>query len=134
MIPALLQTAGLALLSAAVPMRSTATSAVAAISVEDGKTSFIIDPSPRQTGQARSVHVFAFTSHEELLLAESEGDFTMDEWDHVYATARSICCKPAPNQEIDMILGEDQHTGPDLRHFVRGAAEVKVTADLHWKR
>lgn len=80
------------------------------------------------------MHVFAFTSHEELLLAESEGDFTMNEWDDVYATVRSICCKPAPDQEIDMILDEDRQHGPDLRRFIRTAAEAKVKADLYWKR
>lgn len=114
-------------------MRSIATSVVTAISIQAGQTTFITDPSPRQTEQARSVHVLAFTSHGELLLAESEGDFTMDEWDHVYTTSRSICCKAAPNQEIDMVLGEDQQPGPDLRRFVRTATEVKVTADVHWK-
>ncbi|KAJ4419875.1 exosome non-catalytic core subunit rrp46 [Gnomoniopsis sp. IMI 355080] len=132
-IPSLLQTAVLALLSAAIPMRSIATSAVIAILLEDGQTTFITDPSPRQTEQARSVHVLAFTSHEELLLAESEGDFTMDEWNQVYAKSRIICCKAAPDQEIDMILGEDQQPGLDLRRFVRTATEDKVVADLHWK-
>ncbi|CAN8098857.1 unnamed protein product [Discula destructiva] len=134
-IPALLQTAVLALLSAAVPMRSTATSVMAAaLTAEDGKITVVVDPSPRQVEQSRSVHAFAFTSHEELLLAESEGDFSLNEWDDVYATAKSICCKPPPDQEIDMVLGEDQRLGPDLRQFVRTAAETKVAADLHWKR
>lgn len=115
-------------------MRSIATSVVAAtVTAEDGKTSVVIDPSPRQVQQSSSVHAFAFTSHEELLLAESDGDFTMNEWDDVYATAKSICCKPPPNQEIDMILGEDQQQGPDLRRFIRESAETKIAADLHWK-
>lgn len=120
-------------------MRSTAASVVAATVPNGGSnkanSSIIIDPSPRQVEQARSVHAFAFTSHEELLLAESEGDFTMREWDEVYAAAKLVCCKPSPNDndEIDMVLGEDQHMGPDLRRFVRAAAEAKVAADLHWK-
>lgn len=133
-IPALLQTALLALLSAAVPMRATATSAVAAISFDGGNSQITMDPSPRQADKARSVHVLAFTSHDELLLAESEGDFTMDEWDEVYQTARKICCgSAAKGNEIDMVVDEDQQAGPDLRQFVRSAAEAKVTADLHWK-
>lgn len=114
-------------------MRSTATCAVAAVSDEDGRSRVILDPSPRQVEQSRSVHVLAFTSHEELLLAESEGDFSMDEWDQVYDTTRSICCNASVNDEIDMVLGEDQRLGPDLRRFVRSAAEAKVAADLHWK-
>lgn len=132
MIPALLQTAVLALLSAAVPMRSTATSTLAAVSVEDEKTKVIVDPSPRQVELSRSVHVLFFTSHDELLLAESEGDFSMDEWDQVYETAWSLCCRP-PRKDIDMVLDDDQTPGPDLRQFVRSTAEAKVTADLHWK-
>ncbi|KAF3769094.1 hypothetical protein M406DRAFT_337384 [Cryphonectria parasitica EP155] len=131
-IPALLQTAVLALLSAAVPMRSTATCVVAAVSPEDGKTEVVIDPSPRQVELSRSVHVLAFTSHDELLLAESEGDFSMNEWDQVYDTARSICCRP-PAREVDMVLDDDQQAGLDLRQFVRSTTEAKVTADLHWK-
>lgn len=113
-------------------MRSTASSAVVAVSVADGKSRLIVDPSPRQVEQSRSLHVFAFTSHEELLLAESEGDFSMDEWDQVYETTRTICCKP-PQNEVDMVLDEDEQPGPDLRHFVRSAAEAKVKADLYWK-
>lgn len=106
----------------------------AAVIGEDGKTSVVIDPTPRQVEQSRSVHAFVFTSHEELLLAESEGDFTMNEWDDVYATAKSICCTSPPDQVIDMVLGEDQQLGPDLRRFIQTAAEMKVAADLHWKR
>lgn len=113
-------------------MRATATSAVLAVSVEDGQTKTVVDPSPRQVELSRSVHVLAFTSHDELLLAESEGDFSMDEWDEVHTTARSICCKP-PQNEIDMVLDDDQQPGPDMRRFVRSTAEAKVAADLHWK-
>lgn len=113
-------------------MRTTATCTVVAFVVEDGKSKIVVDPSPRQAEKSRSMHVFAFTAHEELLLAESDGDFSMNEWDEVYQTARSICCTSA-RQEIDMVLDDDQQTGPDLRRFLRSAAEAKIMADLHWK-
>lgn len=113
-------------------MRATATCTVAAVVVEDGKSKIVVHPSPRQTEKSRSIHVLAFTSHEELLLAQSEGDFSMNEWDEVYQTARLICCTPA-RQEIDMVLDDDQQPGPDLRRFLRSAAEAKIMADLHWK-
>lgn len=131
-IPALLQTAVLALLSAAVPMRATATSAVAAVSLTGGKTQITMDPSPREADKSRSVHVLAFTSSSELLLAESEGDFTMDEWDQVYETSRSACCGAGDSNGIHAVL-ETQQSGPDMRQFVRSAAESKVAADLYWK-
>lgn len=113
-------------------MRATATCTVAAVSIENGQSEVIIDPSPRQTEISRSLHVLAFTSHDELLLAESEGDFSLDEWEEIYQTAQSICCKPAQN-EIDMVLDDDQQSGPDMRRFSRSAVEAKVIADLHWK-
>lgn len=113
-------------------MRATATCTVAAVVMEGEKSNIIVDPSPRQTEKSRSIHALAFTSHHELLLAESEGDFSMNEWDEIYQTARSICCTPA-RQEIDMVLDDDQQAGPDLRRFLRSAAEAKIMADLHWK-
>ncbi|PSR92069.1 ribosomal protein S5 domain 2-type protein [Coniella lustricola] len=135
-LPALLQAAVLALLSGAVPLRSTATCVVAAVPAEpahdSGKPTVLVDPSPRQVDLSRSVHVLAFTSHNELLLAESEGDFSMDEWDCVFETAHAVCCTQS-TQGIDMVLDDDQQQGPDLHRFVRSIAEAKVAADLHWK-
>ncbi|KAK3337447.1 hypothetical protein B0T19DRAFT_72917 [Cercophora scortea] len=131
-IPALLQTAVLALLSAAVPMRATATASVVAVVPEGQTKRMVVDPSPRDLDIAKSVHVLAFTSHDELLLAESEGDFTVKEWDDVYETAQRICCRPATTAETDMAI-DDEAAGPDMRHFLRSTMETKIAADLHWK-
>jgi len=134
-MPALFQTAVLALLSAGVPMGTTATATAIALASEDGVTKTLIDPSPRQVELARSVHVFAFTSQDELLLAESEGDFTIKEWDAAYETAKNICCRPSPTMDgVQMMAIDDERlVGPDLRHFIRSTMEAKVAADLHWK-
>lgn len=132
-IPALLQTAVLALVSAAVPMRATATSAVAAISPSDGETQITMDPSPREADKSRSVHVLAFTSFGVLLLAESEGDFSMAEWDQVYQVSQSACCGAADSNGTHAVLDEANQKGPDMRQFIRSAAESKVAADLYWK-
>ncbi|KAJ4290685.1 exosome non-catalytic core subunit rrp46 [Collariella sp. IMI 366227] len=133
-MPALMQTAILALLSAGVPMKATATATAVAIGHQDGAKKAIVDPSPKEIETAQSVHVLAFTSHDELLLAESEGDFTVKEWDDVYETARKICCQsPAAKEGMDMVLDEEQGAGPDMRNFVRSTMESKVAADLAWK-
>lgn len=114
-------------------MRATATSAVAAVSLSDGQIQITMDPSPRQADKSRSVHVLAFTSSSELLLAESEGDFTMTEWDQVYETSRSVCCGATHSNGIHAVLDEADQKGPDMRQFIRSAAESKVAADLYWK-
>jgi len=116
-------------------MSATATSTVVAVVADDDGTNKVIaDPSPRQAEDASSLHTLAFTSHDELLLVESEGDFTMQQWDSVYETARQICCgQEHGGSGIDMILDDGQRNGPDLRHFVRSILEAKVATDLHWK-
>ncbi|KAK4672335.1 exosome non-catalytic core subunit rrp46 [Podospora pseudopauciseta] len=133
-MPALFQTAVLALLSAGVPIRATATATAIAIVPQDGTKRSVVDPSPRDVEIAQSVHVLAFTSHDELLLAESEGDFTVKEWDDVYETAKDVCCRPVPTKEgMEMVLDDEHTNGPDLRHFLRSTMENKVASDLHWK-
>ncbi len=129
-----MQTANLALLSAAVPMRATATANIVAVVSEDGVKKMVADPSPRDVEIAHSVHVLAFTSHHELLLAESEGDFTVQEWDDVYETAKKICCQSgAKKAGIDMVLDEGNGAGHEMGQFIRSTLETKVAADLHWK-
>ncbi|KAK0618475.1 hypothetical protein B0T17DRAFT_592246 [Bombardia bombarda] len=133
-MPALFQTAVLALLSAAVPMRATATASVVAVVSQDKEKKLIVDPSAREIEAAQSVHVLAFTSHDELLLAESEGDFSVKEWDDVYETAKKICCQPESQKAgIEMVPDDDNARGPDMRQFLRSTLEEKVAADLHWK-
>lgn len=139
-IPALLQAAVLALLSAAIPLRATATcTVIAVVAGSDGEaeSNLILDPSPREAEGARSVHALAFTSGDRLILAESEGHFTMQEWADVHAKALKICCEPVRDPgNNDMDMGDDNSTdveGPNMRHFIRETMAAKVSADLHWK-
>ncbi|KAH6651094.1 hypothetical protein F5144DRAFT_589402 [Chaetomium tenue] len=133
-MPALVQTAILALLSAGVPMRATATATAVAVVHQDGAKKMVVDPSPREVETASSVHVLAFTSHNGLLLAESEGDFTVGEWDDVYETAKEICCRSTPAKEgTAMVLDDEEPSATDMRQFLRSTMESKVAADLHWK-
>jgi exosome complex component RRP46 len=116
-------------------MRATATAAIVAVVSQDGACKLVAEPSPREIEAAQSVHVLAFTSQDDLLLAESEGDFTVKEWDDVYDTAKTICCKSGATKAegIEMVLDEQEDSGPDMRKFLRSALETKVAADLHWK-
>ena len=123
----------MALLSAGIPLRATATATAVSIFNEDGDNKFIVNPSLRQAEDARSSHVFAFTSHDELLLVESEGDFAIEEWESAHETARRICCEMSKKADIEMILDDEKRDGPDLRQFVRSTIEAKIASDLHWK-
>lgn len=130
MLPALLETAVLSLLSAGLPLNATITSASFSINASmDDKYKIIPNPTPRQVETSRSFHVFAFTSHEELLLAESEGSFTTHEWDDLYGQACASCCPP----DADIVMDDERGVHADLKNFVRTTMQEKIVEDLHWK-
>ncbi|KAK8139749.1 hypothetical protein PG984_000872 [Apiospora sp. TS-2023a] len=129
-LPALIQTAVLTLMSAAIPLTATLTSVVIAATAEDGSTREIINPTAREIEMSRSLHVLAFTSHGELILTQSEGEFTMKEWEDILASAQRHCC---PNTSGDVSMGDDEASGADLGTFTRSVLEAKIASDLYWK-
>ncbi|KAI1128404.1 hypothetical protein F5Y10DRAFT_176367 [Nemania abortiva] len=133
-VPALLQTAILSLLSASIPLTATLTSTSLAIISEAGQRRTINNPTARQVEQSQSFHVLAFTSQNELILAESEGAFTMKEWDDVYNAAQRQCCTTAIVDDTDTLMDEGLPADtPDLKRFIRSTVEQKTAADLYWK-
>ncbi|KAJ8130752.1 hypothetical protein O1611_g2878 [Lasiodiplodia mahajangana] len=133
-VPALLQTAILSLLSASIPLTATLTSTSLAILSEDGQRQIITNPTARQVEQSQSFHVLAFTSQNELILAESEGAFTIKEWDGVYVAAQEQCCTTAIMDDTDTIMDEGRPADtPDLKRFIRSTVEQKTASDLYWK-
>lgn len=88
LLPALLQTSILALLSTSIPLSQTLTSTLIVV---DPYGKLVQDPSAKQIHSASSVHVLAFSSHGDLLLVESEGSFGIDAWEEVVEKASYIC-------------------------------------------
>ncbi|KAK7969601.1 hypothetical protein PG988_008674 [Apiospora saccharicola] len=129
-LPALIQTAVLTLMSAAIPLTATLTSVVIAATAEDGSTREIINPTAREIQMSRSLHVFAFTSHGDLILTQSEGEFTMKEWEDILASAQRHCC---PSTSGDVSMGDDEASGANLGKFTRSVLEAKIASDLYWK-
>lgn len=115
-------------------MRATATATAIAVLRDGSEQKLVADPSPQEVDRALSVHVLAFTSHDELLLAESEGDFTVHDWDRVHAAAKRICREPGDKSRFDMVLDEGERMGPDMQRFLQSTMEAKITSDLRWKQ
>ncbi|KAI1208858.1 uncharacterized protein F4807DRAFT_136192 [Annulohypoxylon truncatum] len=132
-LPVLLQTAVLALLSAALPLTATLTSTSLAIIADGPSKKVVINPSPREIQTAESFHVFSFTSHDELILVESEGNFTIKEWDDAFVAAQRQCCQPAAAGDGDILMDDGNRAGVDLKQFTRSTLEEKIASDLHWK-
>ncbi|KAI9819696.1 MAG: exosome non-catalytic core subunit rrp46 [Thelocarpon impressellum] len=121
-LPALLHTSMLSLLSASIPLSTVLSSAVVAID-HDGQ--ILSDAPARQLDAAASLHVFAFSSQQTLLLAESEGGFDLDGWEAARETARSMCCGES---------AMDDHGQADtLEAFLRLTMRAKVEGDQRWK-
>ncbi|KAF2220858.1 ribosomal protein S5 domain 2-type protein [Elsinoe ampelina] len=109
LLPPLLNTTSLALLHASIPLSTTLTSTIialpssppshpSALSTPSSGTAPILDPSPAQILQAKSVHVFAFSSKGEVLLAASEGGFGVEEWEGAEEVARVACLATSEGQ------------------------------------
>ncbi|KAI0898287.1 hypothetical protein F4806DRAFT_354340 [Annulohypoxylon nitens] len=132
-LPALLQTAVLALLSAALPLTATLTSTSLAIIADGQSKKLVVNPSPREIQTSDSFHVFSFTSHDELILVESEGSFTVKEWDDVFVAAQQQCCSPDAANDGDTLMDDGNRTSANLKQFTRSTMEEKIASDLHWK-
>lgn len=133
-LPALLQACNLALIAACIPMQSTLTATCIAITSStdsDSEGTRIVDPSPTRLASATSAHVFAFSSTGDLLLAESEGRFDMDEWEDVYTDARAVCCTRQDEQTMQ-IDGRDDAKNECLQGFVETVVRDHVRASRAW--
>ena len=100
----------------------------------DSNGALVMQPSVKQIRLASSIHVLAFSSHGDLLVVESEGEFTIDEWDEVLQKARLIC----HGEEQDESGSEDVSMKVDdvseLGTVLKDAVERKVAKEQRWTR
>ncbi|CAG8950335.1 hypothetical protein HYFRA_00006828 [Hymenoscyphus fraxineus] len=129
-LPALLQTAVLALLSASMPLATILTSVSIAIHADGKSRKLITHPSLKEFEGASSVHIMAFTSHGELLVVESQGTFTLEDWEEVFETGKALC--HAEHNRIDDNAMQGVSGKGNMLEFVKSAMGEKVAQDLHW--
>lgn len=122
-MPALLHSAILGLLSAAVPLKAIATCTTLAVLEKGDK--IVADPSPSEVDQATSLHVLGFTSQDDLLLAESEGVFSMVEWDNVISTGQKVCGQQR-QMDLESAMVDDGRYSTDMRQFIRTVMESRA--------
>ncbi|KAL2844731.1 hypothetical protein BJY01DRAFT_185537 [Aspergillus pseudoustus] len=129
-LPALLHTSILALLSASVPLSMTFSATVLAV---DSSGEIVCEPSSTDAAAAASLHVLAFTSQGHLLLNESEGRFDFDTWERVYERALAICHgTSALGSDGDVAMSENVDAQP-LEGFVRDTVEDHIHREYAWK-
>lgn len=132
LLPALLQAAMLALLTTSIPLSMTLTSTLLAV---DPLGNLIQDPSAQQLREADSVHVLAFSSHGDLLVVESEGEFDLDIWQAVLGKAEQICRgkgkEDGEDKDENMSSGSDEER--TLEDNLRDTIREKVAKEQMWK-
>ncbi|KAG5963744.1 hypothetical protein E4U57_005946 [Claviceps arundinis] len=130
LIPALLHAAVLSLLTAAVPLKAIAVATTLAITADDHRV--VVEPSTEEAAKAQSMHVLAFTSSDEVLLAESSGSFSLEEWDSILETGQRVCCQEQGSGIDEAMSGTDTQSA-SIKSFIRAVLETKAAADLEWK-
>lgn len=122
-LPALLHSAVLTLLSASTPIAKTLSSTILAT---NGKEGIIRNPTLIQIQEAKSIHAFAFSTFKELLLAESEGSFSIGEWEELYEIAEQLCCGVAEDDPT-------QEQMQSMHQFIQSALREKIADEMRWK-
>ena len=130
-LPELLQSSILALLSASIPLSMTLTAILISVKENGGVAP---SPSAQDLEAATSIHVLAFSSHGDLLVVESEGYFTMDTWEKVYAKARLICHGEKEEDSESEDLSMDTEEVTKLEDILKDAVRQKVAAEYRWKQ
>lgn len=103
------------------------------LAVSDDKGGEItVDPTIVEADRARSVHVLGFTSDDELLLSESAGSFSVDEWGKVLEKGQRICCEQR-DSGLDTAMEGGGIEARGVKDFIRSVMETKLAADLQWK-
>ncbi|KAF2153919.1 hypothetical protein K461DRAFT_320122 [Myriangium duriaei CBS 260.36] len=117
LLPPLISALTPALLHSSLPLATTPLSVLIALPKSGEATPY---PSTKQIREAASVHAFAFGAEGEVLLAESEGRFTGDEWEAATGKAREVC--------LGSGAGEGKGLLGELRGKVAGFARVGLEA------
>ena len=80
--------------------------------------------------------MFAFAGDRRLLLNESDGAFSFDEWEDAYEMAQEVCCKEEEEggvklEGMDVDMKEDGDG--NLEKWLRGVVRRKVEWEQRWK-
>jgi exosome complex component RRP46 len=93
-----------------------------------------VDPGVKDIKEVTSLHVLGFSSVGDMVLVESEGGFTFEEWETVEELARRACLAGVGKSgDMEMQDGEIEEAGQSVLDVLRGAVEVKVTVEERWR-
>ncbi|KAF2646186.1 hypothetical protein P280DRAFT_464426 [Massarina eburnea CBS 473.64] len=132
-LPHLLHTALLALLSASIPLSTILTSTLIAIPANSSPLTSPTAPDLLRAKPIRSAHVFAFSADGKMLLNESDGTFNFEEWDEAAETAEQVCCRDEGGVGLGEGMEVDGQEGGNLDVWLREVVNKKVQWETRWK-
>jgi exosome complex component RRP46 len=135
-LPHLIHTSLLALLSASIPLSTTLTSTLIALPAAKSALP-LVSPTATELLRAkpvRSVHVFAFAGDGRMLLNESDGVFSYEEWDEAAEAAEDVCCKEEGGVGLSEGMEVDGKEGSNLDQWLREVVQEKVAKEQRWKK
>ena len=103
----------------------------ALIAVDSRNNLLLPNPTAKDLRAASSVHVLAFSSFGEILVVESEGEFTMELWEGVHAKAKEICLGKEGGKDGEDV-SMDGSGQESLADVLRGAVQEKVEREQRW--
>ncbi|KAF2873607.1 hypothetical protein BDV95DRAFT_627485 [Massariosphaeria phaeospora] len=135
-LPHLLHTSLLALLSASIPLSTILTSVLVAIPAAHTQPSTpLLSPTANDLVRAKSiksVHVFAFSGDKKLLLNESDGVFSYEEWEEACEMAEEACCREKGGVGLAEGMDVDGQSR-NLEEWLREVVKEKVAYEQRWK-
>ena len=131
-LPALLQTSVLALLSSSIPLTTVMTSTSIAV---DREGTLYQNPSAAATQSAASLHVFGFSSIGDLLVAECEGSFPFDTWEKAFEVAKFRCRAEDTWPDVaDEDVNMDSRQVSGLEKNLKVTIQKEVSQKQQWKK
>lgn len=98
---------------------------------EDG--AILSNPDTKALRLADSVHVLAFASLGKMILAQSEGNFSINDWEKVHDSARQICLGPDSTQDLGDDVSMTSEQEESLQEKLRNAVDRRVREEQAWK-
>ncbi|KAL5120057.1 exosome non-catalytic core subunit rrp46 [Pleosporales sp. CAS-2024a] len=136
-LPHLLHTALLSLLSASIPLSTTLTCVLVAL---PASATPLLSPTANELHRAKpiqSAHVFAFSGHGRMLLNESDGSFAVEDWEQACDMAQDVCCKEEADGGVRLSGHMDVDGVPNasdnLDNWLRDVVRRKVQWEQRWK-
>lgn len=123
-------------MTTSIPLSMTLTSILLATK-DDGE--ILLDPPAAALEDAASIHVFAFSSLGDLLVVESKGEFSIEDFEKILALARQKCCNQRRNLPEDDEDDEDdldmESSEPSSKEaMLRDTLGDKIARDQRWKQ